>query len=80
LEAEHPAAIYTMELEHSLLKTPYESANKTFREAHHSIEKEFVNAVKVVSVLKSKSTPDAQKQVDGLIVRLQRLKRKVCTI
>eukprot|EP00698_Gefionella_okellyi_P011609 TRINITY_DN3067_c0_g2_i1.p2 TRINITY_DN3067_c0_g2~~TRINITY_DN3067_c0_g2_i1.p2 ORF type:complete len:374 (-),score=73.71 TRINITY_DN3067_c0_g2_i1:1749-2870(-) len=66
-----------MELEHALLKAPYEATNKVFRDSHRSIEKEFQNATKIITSLKSKGGANAIKQVDGLLKRLQHLKRKL---
>lgn len=70
-----------MELEHSLLKSPFEVINKQFRNSQKLIEKEIATVVANIQELEKKkeklSKQEAFQQVEKLTTKLQGLKRKV---
>lgn len=70
-----------MELEHSLLKSPFEVINKQFRNSQKLIEKEIATIVANIQELEKKkekfSKQEAFQQVEKLATKLQGLKRKV---
>ncbi len=70
-----------MELEYSLVKTPFEGLNRVFRSSQKNVEKEISQILLLVSELDKKkdkiSKEEAAKSLDKLVTRLQGLKRKV---
>jgi len=74
-------AIFMMETEHALLKAPYETINKVFRNSQRLIEKEISQVVIAASELNKRkdtvSEEEAYKYLDKLVTRLNGLKRKL---
>eukprot|EP00656_Telonema_subtile_P051309 TRINITY_DN6867_c0_g1_i4.p1 TRINITY_DN6867_c0_g1~~TRINITY_DN6867_c0_g1_i4.p1 ORF type:complete len:193 (+),score=65.74 TRINITY_DN6867_c0_g1_i4:127-705(+) len=69
-----------MELEHALLRCPWESLNATFRTGQKLLDKEISDVLKAVAALSKTSTVSASQAsntVDKLMQRLLGLKRKL---
>ena len=68
-------------LEHPLIKVPYETLSRSFRNSQKIIEKEIATLVNSLSELSKNQTeinPDKMKTtVDGVTTRLRTLKRKL---
>eukprot|EP01027_Heterolobosea_sp_BB2_P002864 GEZU01004298.1.p1 GENE.GEZU01004298.1~~GEZU01004298.1.p1 ORF type:complete len:251 (-),score=44.83 GEZU01004298.1:428-1180(-) len=68
-----------MDLEHPLIKVPYECLNKTVRSTQKMIEKELGAVDKALSDVRKKemSNEDACKSIDKIVNRLRGVKRKI---
>jgi len=70
-----------MDLEHPLIKAPYEGLNKVFRNSQKAVEKEVTQTISAIAELHAKkdqlSKEEAYQTVDKLLGKLQGLKRKM---